>query len=87
MGPHRRGRVSAALAAALVSLALGSCTATTGEPRFEAPVTSDGENFAAYVAGRFADETGDPRAADFPKRCRRLRTSSGGGRQIRSRRW
>ena len=65
MGPHRRGRVSAALAAALVSLALGSCTATTGEPRFEAPVTSDGENFAAYVAGRFADETGDPRAADF----------------------
>ncbi len=66
MRPHWRGRVSAALAAALASALIGSCTVTTTEaPRFEAPPTGEGENFAAYVAGRFADETGDPRAADF----------------------
>ncbi len=65
MGPHGRGRVSAAFAVALASWLVGSCAVSTEEPRFEAPAAGGGENFAAYVAGRFADETGDPRAADF----------------------
>ncbi|MFQ5347525.1 MAG: tetratricopeptide repeat protein [Rhodothalassiaceae bacterium] len=61
----RWGQAGGIAAATMLSLAAAGCAAPPSPPELTAPAATEGENYAAYVAGRFAVENGDPRAADL----------------------
>ena len=49
-----------------LAMVLSACASQSGDRTVKMPLNKDGQaDFSNYVAGRFAHQTGDPRAADF----------------------